>query len=93
MKGILVSSCGYMCLACIYCLAEYFPGTFLYLEANTLIMQLLFGLSILFNITAIIFAVAGFSRMSSLADLVMGVLSLMVSLPYVVAIMILMIHN
>lgn len=94
MKGILVSICGYMCLACIYCLAEHFPETFLYLEANTLILQSLVILSVLFNVTSIIFAIADFFRMSSAMNSILGVISLIMSVPYIVAaIMLLRIDN
>lgn len=94
MKGILISICGYICLACIYCLAKYFPETFLYLEANTLIMHSLFALSVLFNISAVIFAIADFFRTSSAMNSILEVFSLMISVPYiVVAVMLLRIDN
>lgn len=83
-----------MCLACIYCLAEYFPGSFLYLEANTVIMQSLIVLSVLFNIAAIVFSIADFFRVSSAMNLIFGAISLMISVPYIaVAVMILRIDN
>lgn len=83
-----------MCLACTCCLAKYFPGYFLYLEANTVIMQSLIVLSVLFNIAAIVFSIADFFRVSSAMNLIFGAISLMISVPYIAAaVMILRIDN
>lgn len=60
-----------MCLACSYCLAEYFPGAFLYMEINSLILQALFVPSGLFNIASVIFAIANFFRMSSARNFIL----------------------